>query len=104
MNSICVFLAVCCQHGMTIQQYDVDTTFINGVLKKRCVHSQALRCRTATKLSFETKAKFVWTYTSCCNMVKKTISSVFNEHGVVACVSDPCIIASQDDNLSRFLT
>ena len=34
MNSTCILLAVCCHNGMTIHQYDVDTAFINGVLKE----------------------------------------------------------------------
>ena len=33
MNKIRVFLAVCCHYGMSIQQYDIDTAFINGVLE-----------------------------------------------------------------------
>ena len=34
MNSVRVFLAVCCHFGMVIRQYDVDTAFINGVLEE----------------------------------------------------------------------
>ena len=32
LNSIRVFLAVCCEKGMFIHQYDVDTVFVYGVL------------------------------------------------------------------------
>ncbi|UIZ23020.1 hypothetical protein KXD40_003754 [Peronospora effusa] len=31
MNLIRVFLAVCCHHGMAIQQYDADATSIKGL-------------------------------------------------------------------------
>ena len=34
LNSIRVFLAVCCQKGMLIHQYDVDTAFLYGVLEE----------------------------------------------------------------------
>ena len=32
LNSIRVFLAVCCQEGVLIHQYDVDTAFLYGIL------------------------------------------------------------------------
>jgi hypothetical protein len=34
MNSIRTFLAMCCQHGYYIMQYDVDTAFLNGKLEE----------------------------------------------------------------------
>ena len=34
INSIRNFLAVCCHNGMTIHQYNVDTTFINCVFEE----------------------------------------------------------------------
>ena len=34
LNSIRVFLAVCCQKGMFIHHYDIDTAFLNEVLEE----------------------------------------------------------------------
>ena len=34
LNWIRVFLALCCHRGYHIQQYDVDTVFLNGALEE----------------------------------------------------------------------
>lgn len=32
MNSIRVFLAICCQNGFFMHHYNVDTAFLNGFI------------------------------------------------------------------------
>nr|CCA24282.1 putative polyprotein [Albugo laibachii Nc14] len=34
LNSIRLFLSVCCQEGFLVHQYDVDTAFLNGYLEE----------------------------------------------------------------------
>ena len=51
MNSIRVFLAVCCHYGMAIQQYDVDTAFINGVLEED-VYIHTPKCVDMLQIKF----------------------------------------------------
>uniref|UniRef100_A0AAV1U517 Polyprotein n=1 Tax=Peronospora matthiolae TaxID=2874970 RepID=A0AAV1U517_9STRA len=94
LNSIRVFLAVCCQKGMLIHQYDVDTAFLYGVLEEevyvypplgvRAEHNQVLKLNRS--LYGLKQAAATW---------YKTISCMFVEMGFFSCVADSCIFVKE---------
>jgi hypothetical protein len=95
MNSIRVFLAVCCQQGgLHIHQYDVDTAFLNGHLEEdgfvcppEGVDAKPNQvCKLIRSLYGLKQAAATWF---------KTISKVFLEMGFVPCVSDSCHFVRQ---------
>lgn len=97
MNSIRVFLALCCHFGLHIHQYDVDTAFLNGHLEEEVfIHppegvqekpNQVLKLNRS--LYGLKQAAATWF---------KTISKVFKEMGFTLCILDSCIFVRKDEN------
>lgn len=95
LSSIRVFLALCCQQGYHIQQYDVDTAFLNGYLQEDVyirppegVSVQAGHvCKLHRSLYGLKQAAITW---------YKMISEVFvTKLEFVRCKSDSCMLVRQ---------
>nr|CCA21192.1 putative polyprotein [Albugo laibachii Nc14] len=97
MNSIRVYLSACCHQGFHIQQYDVNTAFLNEHLEEqvyiyppRGVQAQANEvCLLKRSLYGSKQAAATWF---------KTISQVFLEMGFRHCRTDSCIFVRQRGN------
>nr|CCA18868.1 putative polyprotein [Albugo laibachii Nc14] len=102
MNSIRVYLSACCHQGFHIQQYDVDTAFLNGHLEEevyiyppRGVQAQAIEvCLLKPSLYGSKQAAATWF---------KTISQVFLEMGFRQCRTDSCIFVRQRGNSVAYI-
>jgi hypothetical protein len=103
MNSIRVFLAMCCHSGLYIHHYDVDTAFLNGHLEEDVyvfppdgVQTKANQvCKLNRSLYGLKQAAATWF---------KTISTVFMKMGFKQCVSDSCIFVRHEGVASAFVT
>lgn len=90
LNTVRIFLAVCCQLGFVVKQYDVETAFLNGNLEEvvYMVPPEGIRvqdgmvCRLRRSLYGLKQAAAVW---------HKTIRQVFLAMEFKQCRSEPCL-------------
>ena len=96
MNSIRVFLAVCCQQGFIVHQYDVDTAFLNGFLEEDVFISPPQGTSCAANHVFKLNRSLYGLKQAAATWFK-TISNVFvNKMGFTQCVADSCIFVRRD--------
>lgn len=96
MNTIRVFLFVCCKRKLKIRQFDNETVFLNGDFEEEVymvippgVHAASgMVCRLRRSLYGLKQAAAAWF---------KTIRSVFVEIGFDQCRADPCIFVRTRD-------
>ncbi|KAE9338779.1 hypothetical protein PF008_g11896 [Phytophthora fragariae] len=97
LNTVRIFLAVRCQHGYVVKQYDVETAFLNGDLEEEVYMvppeginvRDGMVCRLRRSLYGLKQAAAVW---------HKTIRSVFIALGFKKCKSDPCLFVRVGQN------
>ncbi|GMF37522.1 unnamed protein product [Phytophthora lilii] len=85
-----MFLAVCCNLGLIIRQFDVETAFLNGDLEEDVYMApplgidipEGMVCKLRRSLYGLKQAAAVWF---------KKIRSVFISMGFVQCRADPCL-------------
>nr|CCA27625.1 putative polyprotein [Albugo laibachii Nc14] len=103
MNSIRVFLSVCCQEGFLVHQYDVNTAFLNGhpegevfIYPQRGVEGKQNQiCKLNRSLYGLKQSAATWL---------NTISEVFTYMGFSQCRSDSCIFIRQQGNSIIYIT
>ncbi|KAE8969014.1 hypothetical protein PR001_g27622 [Phytophthora rubi] len=97
LNTVRIFLAVCCQRGYVVKQYDVETAFLNGDLEEEVYMvppeginvRDGMVCRLRRSLYGLKQAAAVW---------HKTIRSVFIALGFKQCKSCPCLFVRVGQN------
>ncbi|GMF65420.1 unnamed protein product [Phytophthora lilii] len=105
-NTIRVFLAVCCNLGLIICQFDVETAFLNGDLEEDVYMApplgidipEGMVCKLRRSLYGLKQAAAVWF---------KKIRSVFISMGFMQCRADPCLFVSGtklDETPPRYLS
>ena len=94
LNSFRVFLVVCCHKGMIIHQYDVDTTFLYGVLEEEVYIRPPLGARTGRDKVLKLNLSLYGLYQAAATWYN-TISCVFVEMGFTSCAADSCIFVKE---------
>ena len=97
MNSIRVFLAVCCKRGYAIKQFDVETAFLNGDLEETVFMQPPEGIRTDENLVCKLR-RSLYGLKQAANVWFKTIRAAFVEMGLVQSRADPCIFILNGDH------
>ena len=99
MNSIRVFLAVCCHFGRIIRQYDVNTAFLNNVLEED-VYISTLQGVDMDPSQLLKINRSLYGLKQAAATWFKTISNVIRNMEFVPCVTNQCVFARRDGHLS----
>lgn len=100
LNTVRMFLAVCCRLGYFIKQFDIETAFLNGDLEELVYMKipvgiragNGMVCKLRRSLYGLKQAAAVWF---------RTIRSVFLAIGFIQCVADSCLfVRIRDDKPS----
>lgn len=102
MNTVRVFLTMCCQKDFVIQQLDIETAFLNGSLKEKVymylpneIHlNEDIICKLRHSIYGLKQAAAVW---------YRTIKQVLQSMGFVAWSSDSCMFVCQASSLANIV-
>ena len=97
MDSIRVYLSACCHQRFHIQQYDVDTAFLNGHLEEEVYIYLPRGVQAQVNEVFLLKRSLYGSKQGAATWFK-TISELFLEMGFRQCRTDSCIFVGQRGN------
>ena len=103
MNSIRVFLAVCCHNGYLIRQYDIETAFLNGHLDENVFiwPPEGIKCEEGNVCKLN---RSLYGLKQAASTWYKTISVAFvNNLKFKQCTSDSCIFVRRDGDVFTYV-
>nr|CCA26540.1 putative polyprotein [Albugo laibachii Nc14] len=103
LNSIRIFLAICCHQGIRIHQYDVDTAFLNGILEEDVFIYTPQGVEGKPKQIFELN-RSLYGLKQAATTWFKAISTVFAQMGFTKCLSDSCMLVRKGSKSWVYVT
>nr|CCA19616.1 putative polyprotein [Albugo laibachii Nc14] len=103
LNSIRIFLAICCHQGIRIHQYDVDTAFLNGILEEDVFIYTPQGVEGKPKQIFELN-RSLYGLKQVATTWFKAISTVFAQMGFTKCLSDSCMFVRKGSKSWVYVT
>ena len=103
LNSIRVFLVICCHQGFSIHQFDVDTAFLNGHLKNEVFIYPPEGVEANPKQIFRLNRSLYGLKQATATWFK-TISSIFVSMRFKQSATDSCTFIREDINSQIYVT
>lgn len=103
MNTIRVFLVLCCQRGYVVMQYDIDTAFLNGCLKEDVYIWPPKGIQIADRFILKLN-RALYGLKQAAITWYKTITRVFEDKlGFKRCKTDSCIFVRNENGIVTYI-